>query len=531
MGLNNRIISARSAPWAGRNELALAVLFVVIAIASQAWHPFLLGFYHDDWGLFVQPRLHAQDFHFFGTWHLDRPGYAVFSKLLLDNWDGGTVTFHLIKITCDLLAAAGIGWTILVYQKAFDARSVALAASGVAFWLVAPWSLGYSLWGTSGFTNISVLFLCLSAISLARWIEQTSRIMLAAAAVTFGVSVFFYQSTWLAIFPFVLVLAVRELWRKRSLGPIVIAGLALAAVQLGSIALSWWYSPKHSNPQMLWLFRENLKSLKRLGLEHFGKTGNSWLMGVLLVATLTAIVILWRRGGAARIRAIASVILLSAGIVITSALYASAGYDFPTSGLFSRTTQMVDFWVAVGGSILFAPSLGEGAARFRYLGLALSLFVVGACALAYWPAAKPWVRSWELQQAILAKSGPIADALQDGDVVLTDVPLDTDRIVVFGAPWDITGAVLVHNADRRPDLARKFPTVQIVPPLNLPMSWAPGEFTIMPGWTLPGTRLLLWRWQDGTIATVDHPAANRAELMALLATARSQPRTPVDRGP
>jgi hypothetical protein len=126
------------------------------------------------------------------------------------------------------------------------------------------------------------------------------------------------------------------------------------------------------------------------------------------------------------------------------------------------------------------------------------------------------VRSWELQRAILDRTAPLADTLHEGDAVFCDVPMQADGITVFGAPWDITAAVLVHNDDRRPDLARTFPRVQIIPPLDLDMSWTPGTFTIAPGWTVPAQRLLLWHWQSGKISVVDHPAANRAALFALL---------------
>jgi hypothetical protein len=518
---------------AGRIELALAIAFIAIAIASQAWQPFRLGFYHDDWGLFVQPRLHAQDIHFFGTWQLDRPGFTILNKLLLDYWDGGTASLHLVKVALDLLAAAGIGWVILVYQKAFGARSIALAAAGAAFWLAAPWSLGYSLWPTAAFTNPSVLFLCLSAVALARWVERTEIAMLAATTAAFAAAVLYYQSPFFAVFPFVLVLGMREWWNGRPLRPALIACALLAAVQLGSVALSLRYSPKTASPHILASFGNNLIGLLRLGNDHFGKSGNVVLIAVVVVAAGAAIALLWRRGQAARMRALAGLILLSTGIGLTTALYASADYGFVPVGLFSRSTQMLDFWLAVGGAILFAPQLGAAAAdKVRYLGLAVFVIIVGACAFAYWPAARPWVESWQLQREILDKSAPLADQLRDGDVVLADVPLDIDRVVVFGAPWDITGGVLVHNAGRRPDLANTFPTVQIVPPLNQPMSWTPGEFTINPSFKLPGKRLLLWRWRGGVVTTVDHAVASRAELIALLEAAGTRPAatTPPDQG-
>jgi len=498
-----------------RDEAALAVLFVAVAIACQAWHPLWLGFYHDDWALFVQPRLHPQDFHFLGTWHLDRPGYSIFSKLMLTLWDGRTTTFHLVKIAINLATAGAIAWTCLVYQKSFAARSIALAASAAAFWLVAPWSLGYSLWPTAAFTNSSVLFLCVAAIVLARWTERGKLAFLVLAVAAFGVSVFIYQSAWLGIFPFALALLWRA-WREgRALRPLVIAFLVLGAVQLASAIVAWLYSTKTPNPHVFALFRANLKQTAHLGVEAFGATGNAWLTGGVAMAAIVAAVLLWRRGGPARTRSAAALMLMLTGLIGTSAVYASASYGIATTGLFSRTTQMVDFWLAVGGAILFAPAPADKGA-YRYIGLAQSLVVVGFCALAYWPAARPWVRSWQLQQAILARTAPLADALREGDAVLCDVPMKLDGITVFGAPWDITGGVLVRNADRRPDLAHTFPRIQIIPPLDLDMSWTPGTFTIAPGWTVPAKRLLVWHWQSGKISAVDHPVTSRAGLVALL---------------
>jgi hypothetical protein len=502
-----------------RIEAVLAAFFIAIAIACQAWQPFRLGFYCDDWALFVQPRLHAQDFHFLGTWHVDRPGYAIFDKLMLELWDGRAATFHLVKIAIDLTTAAALGWTILVYQKSLGARSFVLAASSAAFWLVAPWSLGYSLWPTAAFTNISVLFLCFSAIALARWVERREYVWLLLTTAAFGASVFFYQSTWLAIFPFALVLAVRD-WRDTAARrATVIAFCALGAMQLGSAALAWRDSPKTPNPHLLALFRENLKRVSRLGVDHLGAAGNAWLMSAVLAATAVTVAILWSRGGTARTRALAGLALLLTGIAATSAVYASASYGLANTGMFSRTTQMVDFWIAIGGAVLFAAAPGEHrSAAVRSIGLVLSLIIVGSCALAYVPAARPWIASVDAQRAILAKSQPIAQALQPGDAVLTDVPVQRDGITGFCAPWDLTAAVLVHNAGLRPDLAYTFPRVQIIAPYDFAMSWTPGVFTIAPGWTVPGKRLLLWRWQAGTVSVVDHPVATREELLRLLGT-------------
>jgi hypothetical protein len=500
-----------------RAEAVLTILFVSIAVASQIWQPFFLGFYHDDWYVFVQPRLHAQDFHFLGSWDQDRPGNAIFNKLIIELWDGNPTTLHLVKIAINLLAAAAIGWTVVVYQKALGASSIALAAAAAALWLAAPWGLGYSLWPTGAFFNIAVLFLCVSAICLARWIDRRRGLSLVITTVAFGASVLFYQSTWLAIFPFLLMLGLREFRRGRALWPAAVALACLAPVQAAAALLSFFWSVKTPNPHLLKLFVLNLWQTTRLGLDQFGPLGNYLMVAAAVVAIAAAAVVLWSRGGESRTRMICGMLLVVSGIVATSAVYASAHYGFDSVGVMSRTTQMVDFWLAVGGAILFAPAPSDHLRdKIRLIGLCLFLPVIGAFAASYWPAARPWVRSWQMQQAVLDKSEPLAVRLRDGDVVWSDVPTKVDGVQVFAAPWDITPAVLVRNADKIPLLAHRFQSIQIIPPTFLEMSWTPGTFTLGPDTVFTAKRLLVWHWRTGVVSTVDHPIANRAEMYRLL---------------
>jgi hypothetical protein len=63
---------------------------------------------------------------------------------------------------------------------------------------------------------------------------------------------------------------------------------------------------------------------------------------------------------------------------------------------------------------------------------------------------------WELQQAILDRSAPIAGALGDDDAVVTDVPLQTDGVRVFRR----TMGRHRHGARaHRPDPAHRFGNV------------------------------------------------------------------------
>lgn len=497
-----------------RIETILCIAFATVAIATQVWQPFVLGFYHDDWALFVQPRLHPADTWFFGPSNPDRPGFALLTKAIVTLWNGEPATLHLMKIAITSSACAAIALTALTYQRAFGVTSPALAISGAAFWLVAPWSLGYSLWPTAAFANMAVLLLGVSTIALERWIATRAFAALILSVLTYAASLSFYQSTWLAIFPFLAILGLRDVWQRRPSRPAIIAFVLLGAVQIAAAAQSFLSSPKAPNPQVVHLFLENLKRVSKLGVSAFGSTGNNLMLAAVGCALLVVCLRAWSRGPQSRIRLIGGVLLFLSGIGATSAVYAAANYGFDTVGVFSRTTQMVNVWIAIAGALLFAPPPGDES-RVRYIGPALSLAIVVACCAAYWPAARPWLRSWEMQRAILDKTGPLAAQVRDGDVVLTNVPVQVDGVTVFGAPWDITAAFLVKNATTLPQLAYRTPSIQIVPFGPLDMSWTPGKFTVMPGWTIDAKRLLVWNWRTGAISTVDHPVATQDELGAL----------------
>src|SRR5262249_13007445 len=159
-------------------------------------------------------------------------------------WNGEPATFHLLKIALILSTCAAIAWVTLTYQRALGAFSPALAAFGAAFWVVAPWSLGYSLWATAAFANHSVLLLCLAAIALLRLRDTRAILPLAGCLLAYAAALFTFQSTWFAIFPFLMVLALREIWHRRPLLPAIGAGAALVLVQAAAMLHSWMLSPK-----------------------------------------------------------------------------------------------------------------------------------------------------------------------------------------------------------------------------------------------------------------------------------------------
>src|SRR5262249_48756502 len=152
---------------------------------------------HDDWSHFVLPHALLQEgrniVDYFIDVQPDRPCFAIFSIINVTLWNGETWSFHVIKNIINLATACSIVMVINAYQDVLGRASIHLAILAGSYWLVVPWSLGYSLWPTAGFVNMSLLFVCISAFFLKKWWERNAPLMLVLSVVFFTGAIFFYQ--------------------------------------------------------------------------------------------------------------------------------------------------------------------------------------------------------------------------------------------------------------------------------------------------------------------------------------------------
>ncbi len=499
-----------SAGWAGprsvlqslsRPSILIASLLVVLGVGSEVWQPFSLGFFHDDWYLFV--RLHDLRAVFDLT--PDRPGYHWLSWIILHIWDGSPAAFQWIKVVINLATAASIFWLTLSIQRLFGASSPVLAAGAATLWLIAPWGLGYTVWATAAFTNVSLLCFCISMVQFLRFVQRGSWVGLTLAIVLWTISIATYQSTWFAFIPvaFATLLAIYDQAPLRR--RLLVLASVLLTIQFAGLVQTALTTPKTRNPDLVGMLGTNLRNIWLIHVRFLG----AWICGLMLI-------LVTGQGIAARFdsrnnylnarRIAAGTTMLIVGSIGSAALYASAGYLFGGEGETSKTSAMFTFWVAMGFSVALAADARD--TRKTLIGIAASL-VVTAMALFDYPAmTRPWIASWKLQREVLQtiKGQSFPQRLQFGDVILSDVPLYVDRAAVFGAPWSITPAALSVWADAIPDLARQgLSPVMIIPAFAPNMSWENGTLTMTPNWTMPAKRLWVWRWKTGDAALVQTP--------------------------
>jgi hypothetical protein len=207
-------------------------------------------------------------------------------------------------------------------------------------------------------------------------------------------------------------------------------------------------------------------------------------------------------------RVVAGLMMAVVGSCGSAALYALAAYGFTDRGEMSKTSVMFTFWIAIGVSVALASDAAEK--RKTAVAIVTSIVVICGSFFSYPAMARPWIASWNLQREVFEtiKQQSFPRQLEEGDAVLSDVPLDISGIPVFGAPWVITPAALVAWADLVPGLAsqRAWPgPVMIIPPYDFKMAWEQGTLTIRSDMVIPAKRLWLWRWKSGDAVLVKSP--------------------------
>lgn len=498
------------ARWAGprpffqslsRPSILIASLLIVLGIGSEVWQPFSLGFFHDDWYLFV--RLH--DLKAVYDLTPDRPGYHWLSWIILHVWDGTPAAFQWIKVVINLATAASILWLTLSMQRLFCAPSPVLAAGAATLWLIAPWGLGYTVWATAAFTNVSLLCFCISMVQFLRFVQRGSWVGLVLAIVLWTISIETYQSTWFAFIPvaFATLLAIYDQAPLRR--RLLVLASVLLAIQLGGLLHTALTTPKVRNPDLLGMLETNLRNIWLIHVRFLG----AWICGLMLALVIGQAVAARFDSrdnylNARRIAAGTTMLLL--GSIGSAVLYASAGYLFGGEGETSKTSAMFTFWVAMGFSVALAADAGDR--RKTLIGITASLVVTAMALFGYPDMTQPWIASWKLQREVLEtiKGQSFPQRLQLGDVILSDVPLYTGSAAVFGAQWTITPAAMSVWADAVPDLARQgLSPVTIIPPFAPNMTWDGETLTMTPNWTMPAKRLWVWRWKTGEAALVPKP--------------------------
>jgi hypothetical protein len=438
----------------------------VPVLVTLAWaflyarRPFVMGLYHDDWWGFIEASHGTAPFSLqrlaLGLREVfsPRPVAAVLSWLTTSISGSSAFRYQACAAVVVLLAALSLRG-FLARLVAEQGRGRFLAADlGVVFWLSTPWSIAANSWVTSAAVQgLPAQFFFTEAARMlllpARWTAKRT----AALCALLAASYLCYEAFYLLIFP-VAAFAFLFRWRasadRRQLGRL---GVALAGSQVLAIGFNRFVSqidPQLSHTldsawlQLYWGSLRNLPETLSTSAAPFSKL---WLTLAYLLAAAALVVLakaLWdkRQGaGAARVWGIAG--LAVSWILLGTLTYSLAGYGYTGEGVMARTLLVataataVLFFAAVVTLLLLAPSRWASGAL---LGAAFSIVCLNAWAQNARLAT--WVSVWEIEREVLSHA-PLREiqALPPGARILYVGPSYYRGLVIFGADWDITGAV------------------------------------------------------------------------------------------
>jgi hypothetical protein len=436
------------------------VLVMAAWAVLYARRPLVMGLYHDDWWGFIETTQ--------GTAPFSLQRLALF---LLEEFPSRPIAGGLAFLTTSLSGSSAFCYqacaAIVVLLAALSLRGFLaslvaehgrgrfLAADlGVVFWLSTPWSIAANSWVTcAAVQGLPAQVFFTEAARMVLRPERWTAKRIAALCALLTASYLCYEAFYLLIFP-VAALALLFRWRA-SAGKRQVArlGMALAGSQLLAICFNRFVSrmepsaSKTFNAQWLQLYWNNLRTLPETFSGAAAPFSKLWASLVFLLAAAALLVLAQalrdKRQGAGAARVLGIVGLGLSWILFGTATYALAGYGYTGEGLTARTLVVataataVLFFAAVATLLLLAPSRWAAGVL---LGAALSIVCLNAWAQNARLAT--WVSVWGMEREVLSHT-PLREiqALPPGARILYVGPSYYRGLVIFGADWDITGAV------------------------------------------------------------------------------------------
>lgn len=436
-----------------------------LVLAMWAWlylpRPFQLGFYHDDWWSFVEVTRGSAPFSlqrlslFLGvrSTYAPRPlgGFLAF----LFNSLAGTSAFlyHSLAALLVLLAALSLrGW----FRKLLDQSDAPVrmwaADLSVAFWLSVPWSFAATGWVTSALFQVPAQIFFTEAFRQLPPPGQidSKRLILFGAGLT--ASYLTYEAFY---FQFLLVTVFYLMFQwhifKSRVQMLWFAGIGLGT-QILALATNRYLasvSPEFSKKfDSAWwaLFRQSLLGLPHQLVLRMGENAGIWTGLGLAFGALAFIALLSGLRSRPHLAATGyalAVLLAGAGAMLLAIFtYSVAQYAVIASGLQSRTLFPVcwDLTIIFLGMLLLLLQWKWRAAAFLSLAIPVGMILLDAMAQRHQIQEMAYV--WNQEREILSRAPVDAiKALPKDSRVLFIGPSYFDDLVIFGAYWDITGAV------------------------------------------------------------------------------------------
>lgn len=431
-------------------------IWTAIVAACVVWQPLLLGFYLDDWDLWVRAETRGSPFSLTRLLFMNftnpvrpgcLPGRFLGSSLFGAHpllWQGA-----LLLVNC-AVAVSIVAAARALTQAGTPAGKTITAAAGLC-WLLLPWNAAARFWSALLPNTLMIAalgFLC--ALLVRGWAKNRPRPVAAAALylwICLSYEAFYLQ--WIT-----LILIGVVLWNARRTGlrPVLVSGVALIAAQ--SLAGLWNLYAKYANywtampviPDWGQMARKNLLDMAPSILRSVSEISVEIVFCGLIVIAMWLVAHV-RSFGRTSERPAGITSALLAGISILGGLgsvvvYSLAGRIVAATGVDTRSMMVFNFWLIVAGAVLttFTMERLSGAPRLVF---ALALAGVGLClAVGQVFRAADWVTAWSLQKKILAEA-PVSEFMRaepDARFILVN-PREVNGVPVFSASWDINNAI------------------------------------------------------------------------------------------
>jgi hypothetical protein len=466
----------------------------------------LLGFYSDDWDLWVNGSTKGSPFSltrfiFMNFTNPVRigclPGRFLGSSLFGPHpllWQSA-----LLLVNCAVALSIIAAIRALSQTRTAAGKSIAVAAG--LCWLILPWNAAARYWSqllpnTMMFAAQGVLCVLL----VRGWARNRPRPVAAGALYLW--MCLSYEAFYLQWITFILIGFVLWKAKRAQLRPVIVSGLGLIAAQglaglwnLYTMRAGYW-TAMPVLPDWGQIARRNLLNVAPSVLLSVSEI---WAGVVLCGVVVIAMWVVAHVGVPARrdYKPGSYTSALLAGVFIFGGLlsvvvYSLAGRIVSATGVDTRSMGVFNFWLIITGAVLttFAMERLHGAPRVV---LALALAGLGLClAVGQVLRATDWVTAWNLQKKILAEA-PIQDLKRtepDARIILVN-PREVNGAPVFVASWDINNAI----AWAYPFLRSR--RIIVYNPWEGPMKWNGSQLSYAGQPPIDtSTALYLWRPSD-----------------------------------
>lgn len=430
---------------------------VCLWLAVVSWRPAVLGFYHDDWCVFL-PLESGDVFSEFSQF-ASRPvssGMGVLVRWLIPM---NAVYYQILLALLMILSAYAISAfaqsviRLLRPEAPEEKWAGALAAS---MWILTPWDLGATVWPCTFPLHITIAGFCLMSVIL---LGESSpwRKLLKTVPIFIFISLIF-ENMWMAFFPLICLYFLYE-WQekgKRNYRSFLLMMGVFGSVQAGLLLYNRILAHigvginKSYNPDFILVLFHSLKWLPNELTKAVFFPPLFWALVLCMFAGLAYGA--WHHPK--RHLALGILFGIVAGCLLSMLIYAGASYEIKCTGIFSRTTATISAWLCLLPALLLAIRRGLRPWMQRGMMVVLPLLMVVLLASTIRNIGA-WGRSWEFQKTLLSQV-PALKAFtppEECSLLIVDAEGPANATEGLDAFWDISGALLAYY----PELAKLLP--------------------------------------------------------------------------